>query len=67
LEEAAANKQTRRSESFAMPTATPSPRAQSASMAQSGYFAEDAEATSSKVTLEELRKRKVGVKENDVE
>ncbi|UZJ53229.1 hypothetical protein CBS101457_002549 [Exobasidium rhododendri] len=36
-------------------------------MSQGGYFAEAAEATSSKVTLEELRMRKVELKENDME
>ena len=46
-----------------MPSATPSPRTAS-TMPQSDYFSE---ATTSKVTLEELKKRKLESKENDIE
>lgn len=55
---------------FRMPSVTPSPRIQTpsslktANMAQSDYFRE---ATTSRVTLDEYRKRKLDSREHDIE
>lgn len=47
-----------------MPSATPSPRMQGPATTQGDYFSE---ATTSKVTLDELRKKRVEAKEHDME